>query len=139
MPFKAKNNREAVVVCAKHVVKRPSKRSVLVWNITWRNINAKEVYVTTDGFKYFSNRTKLNSVHLRCVLFKKGCKGRAKLKTDINLIYPKSEHDHQIELNSFALKSKCRKMATTSQANLREIFNEVTRILRYFKVPFFFL
>ena len=30
MPFKAKNNREAVVVCAIHVVKRPSKRSVLV-------------------------------------------------------------------------------------------------------------
>ena len=26
-PFKAKNNREAVVVCAKHVVKRPSKRN----------------------------------------------------------------------------------------------------------------
>ena len=30
VPFKASNNREAVVVCAKHVVKRPSKRSVLV-------------------------------------------------------------------------------------------------------------
>ena len=30
MPFKAKNNREAVVVCVIHVVKRPSKRSVLV-------------------------------------------------------------------------------------------------------------
>ena len=30
VPFKANNNREAVVVCAKHVVKRPSKRSVLV-------------------------------------------------------------------------------------------------------------
>ena len=30
MPFKANNNREAVVVCAKHVVKQPSKRSVLV-------------------------------------------------------------------------------------------------------------
>ena len=30
VPFKAKNNREAVVVCAIHVVKRPSKRSVLV-------------------------------------------------------------------------------------------------------------
>ena len=27
---KANNNREAVVVCARHVVKRPSKRSVLV-------------------------------------------------------------------------------------------------------------
>ena len=26
MPPKANNNREAVVVCAKHVVKRPSKR-----------------------------------------------------------------------------------------------------------------
>ena len=33
MPFKANNNREAVIVCAKHVVKRPSKRSVLVWYI----------------------------------------------------------------------------------------------------------
>ena len=34
MPFKAKNNREAVVVCAIHVVKRPSKRSVLVFTKT---------------------------------------------------------------------------------------------------------
>ena len=31
MPFKGKNNCEAVVVCAIHVVKRPSKRSVLVY------------------------------------------------------------------------------------------------------------
>ena len=31
VPFKANNNREAVVVCAIHVVKRPSKRSVLVY------------------------------------------------------------------------------------------------------------
>ena len=31
VPFNAKNNREAVVVCAIHVVKRPSKRSVLVY------------------------------------------------------------------------------------------------------------
>ena len=30
VPFQAKNNREAVVVCAIHVVKRPSMRSVLV-------------------------------------------------------------------------------------------------------------
>ena len=33
VPFKANNNREAVVVCAIHVVKRPSKRSVLVYTI----------------------------------------------------------------------------------------------------------
>ena len=31
VPFIAKNNREAVVVCAIHVVKRPSKRNVLVY------------------------------------------------------------------------------------------------------------
>ena len=30
---KANNNREAVVVCARHVVKRPNKRSVLVYYI----------------------------------------------------------------------------------------------------------
>ena len=34
VPFKANNNREAVVVCVRHVVKRPSKRSVLVYNIS---------------------------------------------------------------------------------------------------------
>ena len=39
VPFKAKNNREAVVVCAIHVVKRPSKRSVLVFNILKRTIH----------------------------------------------------------------------------------------------------
>ena len=33
VPFKAKYNRKAVVVCAIHVVKRPSKRSVLVYTI----------------------------------------------------------------------------------------------------------
>ena len=89
-----------------------------------------KVFVTSDGFKYFSNRTNFNCVHLRCVLFKKGCKGTAKLNTDMNLIYPKSEHNHQIEdykSETFALKFKCRKMATNSQSNLREIFNEVTR------------
>ena len=31
MPFNANNNREAVVVCARHIVKRPSERSVLVY------------------------------------------------------------------------------------------------------------
>ena len=31
---KVNNNREVVVVCARHVVKRPSKRSVLVLNNT---------------------------------------------------------------------------------------------------------
>ena len=52
-----------------------------------------KVFVTSDGFKYFSNRTNLNCVHLSCVLFKKGCKRIAKLNTDMNLIYAKSEHN----------------------------------------------
>ena len=30
VPFKASNNRKAIVACARHVMKRPSKRSVLV-------------------------------------------------------------------------------------------------------------
>ena len=38
VPFKANNNREAVVVCARHVVKRPSKRSVLA-NIILTSLN----------------------------------------------------------------------------------------------------
>ena len=46
VPFKAKNNREAVVVCAKHVVKRPSKRSVLVVIITVMAL-ILEVFVST--------------------------------------------------------------------------------------------
>ena len=37
MPTQANNNREAVVVCARHVVKRPSKRSVLVSLLLKRN------------------------------------------------------------------------------------------------------
>ena len=39
MPSKANNNREAVVVCARHVVKRPSKRSVLVIIISKIKVN----------------------------------------------------------------------------------------------------
>ena len=44
--FKANNNREAVVVCAIHVVKRPSKRSVLVCNKT-RNFKFMD-FLTKD-------------------------------------------------------------------------------------------
>ena len=48
VPFKANNNREAVVVCARHVVKRPSKRSVLV-------INKLSLLNTLIVFKQFIN------------------------------------------------------------------------------------
>ena len=38
MPSLSNNNREAVVICARHVVKRPSKRSALV---QWCSRNSK--------------------------------------------------------------------------------------------------
>ena len=62
VPFKAKNNREAVVVCAKHVVKRPSKRSVLVCIKTFEvvfstnNLSGKHIsamWHSLNVYKYF--------------------------------------------------------------------------------------
>ena len=64
------------------------------------------------------------------MLFRKGCKGSAKLILDVNLLFPKSEHNHDIEeynADIFALKAKCRKGANSNRDNIREIFNEVTR------------
>ena len=45
VPFKAKNNREAVVVCAIHVVKRPSMRSVLV-------VIYKVIFICNNYYSY---------------------------------------------------------------------------------------
>ena len=52
------------------------------------------------------------------------------MNSDIGLIFPKSEHNHEIEVyqsDAFALKSKCRKIANSSRANLHEVLNDVTR------------
>ena len=65
VPFKAKNNREAVVVCAIHVVKRPSKRSVLV------HINRVLMYRFVRGFTYMNlgflktNPTSFSKLHTK--------------------------------------------------------------------------
>ena len=85
---------------------------------------------TSDGYKYFSNRKKSDCVYLKCVLFRNGCKGSAKLNTQINLVYPKSLHNHEVDAyNSevFALKSRCRTRAKSSRDNLRYLFNDTTR------------
>ena len=86
---------------------------------------------TPDGHKYFLNsRPTATYINLKCVLFRKGCKGSAKLILDVNLLFPKSEHNHDIEeynADIFALKAKCRKGANSNRDNIREIFNEVTR------------
>ena len=52
MPFKAKNNREAVVVCAIYVVKRPSKRSVLVqYNLVSRTPGDRRNLFVLSGIR----------------------------------------------------------------------------------------
>ena len=61
MPFKANNNREAVVVCAIHVVKRPSKRSVLVYTIKTR-LKYICVYIITNHCECAES-----TLHIYCV------------------------------------------------------------------------
>ena len=46
------------------------------------------------------------------------------------MIYPKLEHNHGLQDYSadvYAIKTKCKTIAQTSQHNLRQIFNAVTR------------
>ena len=51
-----------------------------------------------SGHKYFLNsRPTATYINLKCVLFRKGCKGSAKLILDVNLLFLKSEHNHDIE------------------------------------------
>ena len=85
---------------------------------------------TSDGFRYFSNRKKSDCIYLKCVLFRNGCKGTAKMNTELNLVYLKTEHNHEVgvyDSEVLALKSQCRKRASTSHGNLRDLFNDVTR------------
>ena len=51
---------------------------------------------TTDGFKFSKYKVKGDTVYLRCVLSKKGCKGTGKLNIETNLIYPISMHNHDV-------------------------------------------
>ena len=86
--------------------------------------------ILTDGFKYSKYKVKENTTYLRCVLSKNGCKGTAKLKLETNLIYPNSIHNHGIDeykSGVYKLKTKCKKMAQTTQDNLGKIFDDETR------------
>ena len=101
------------------------------WKIEEYRRKGGEIASTPDGHKYFLNsRPTATYINLKCVLFRKGCKGSAKLILDVNLLFPKSEHNHDIEeynADILALKAKCRKRANSYRDNLREIFNDVTR------------
>ena len=71
-----------------------------------------------------------NVLYLRCALYKKQCKGTAKLDKEINLKYTKSEHNHEIQeyrAEAYAMKNECKTVSQTSQHNLRQIFDNVTR------------
>ena len=96
---------------------------------SYRRSNGR-ILTTTDVFKYSKYKVKENTTYLRCVLSKNGCKGKAKLKLETDLIYPSSLHNHGIDkYNSgvYELKTKCKKRAQTTQDNLRKIFDDETR------------
>ena len=62
--------------------------------------------------------------------FKNGCKGSAKFNIEVNLVYPRSQHNHNVEeynAKIHEIKTKIKRKAMTSRDNLREIFNEITR------------
>ena len=95
----------------------------------YKRITGK-VFTSSDGYKYLCHKSKENILYLRCVLFMKDCKGSAKLEKAKNLIYLKSEHNHGLQDYSaevYAIKTKCKTIDQTSQHNLRQIFDDVTR------------
>ena len=95
----------------------------------FRRLGGK-VFSSSDGHKYLCHKSKGNILYLRCVLYKKGCKASAKLDKEVNLLYPKSVHDHELQeyhTDVNLIKTKCKRIAQTSQHNLREIFNDITR------------
>ena len=92
--------------------------------------NTGKVFTSSDSYKYFCHKYTENILYLRCALFRKDCKGSAKLEKATNLIYPKSEHNHGLKdyrAEVYAIKTKCKTTAQTSQHNLRQIFNDVSR------------
>ena len=90
-----------------------------------------KVFTTTDGHKYIKSKITGDCIYLRCVFFKSlKCKATCKLNFDTNLINPMSNHSHSdTEYNgdAYELKSKCKTISKSSQGNLRQIFNDVTR------------
>ena len=89
-----------------------------------------KVYISSDGYKYFSSKAVGSRIHLRCTLFRNSCKGTAKLDLEENVLYLKSVHNHHLEnykSGISALKTKCKRSAQCLSDGLRHVFNEVTR------------
>ena len=62
----------------------------------YKRSNGK-IYSSSDGFKYFSCKIVEKQTYLRYTLFRRSCKGTAKLDQDTNLIHPKSPHNHDVD------------------------------------------
>ena len=89
-----------------------------------------KIFTTSNGYKYLKYKVKKTKAYLRCVLWKKGCKGTSKMNLDTDIIYPSSIHNHDIELYQsevYDLKTRCKKVARSSQGSLRKLFDDVTR------------
>ena len=91
-----------------------------------------KVFTTTDGHKYIKSKITGSYIYLRCVFFKSmKCKATCKLNRDTNLINPLlAQHNHsdaEYDTHVYELKTKCKTISKSSQSNLRQIFNDVTR------------
>ena len=90
------------------------------------------IYTTSDNHKYLvSKRKSDNTIYLKCVLFREGCKATVKLNQNSLLIDQLASHNHEIDsynADIYSIKAKCKEAAKVSRANLREVFNDVTRI-----------
>ena len=88
------------------------------------------ILTTADGHKYLRRKYAVNSVYLKCALFRDGCKATAKLDKDTDLITPGNVHNHDFtkyHSETYNLKKRCKIMARTSQEPLRKIFDDAAR------------
>ena len=94
--------------------------------------NRGSIYTTFDGHKYLVTKRKDTDIYLKCVLFRNGCKSKAKLNQDINKIILTSQHNQGLDMYNddiYSMKKKCNEAAKSSGENLRKIFNDQTRIV----------
>ena len=89
--------------------------------------NRGSIYTTSEGHKYLFTKRKDTDIYLKFVLFRKGCKSKAKLNQDINKISLSSQHNHGLNMYNddiYSIKKKCNEAAKSSGENLRKIFND---------------
>ena len=102
------------------------------YTLNYYKQNRGSIYTTSDGHKYLVTKRKNTEIYLKCVLFRKGCKSKAKFNQDINKISLSSQHNHGLDDNKddiYSIKRACKVAAKSSGENLRKIFNNQTRVV----------